>query len=87
MVGLFLLNQLDLCDVGALMNYVARTQMRYEGRFCGRTNKPVDGCYTFWQGGAMAVLNVWDSSKGKDLNAAFVGVCMRVEILSSYTSS
>ena len=48
--------------------------MRYEGGFCGRTNKLVDGCYTFWQGGAMAVLNVWDSSKGKDLNADFVGV-------------
>ena len=72
--GLFLLNQLDLCDVGALRNYLARMQMRYEGGFCGRTNKLVDGCYTFWQGGAMAVLNVWDSSKGKDLNADFVGV-------------
>jgi len=72
--GLFLLNQLDLCDVSALRNYLARMQMKYEGGFCGRTNKLVDGCYTFWQGGAVAILNVWDSSRGKDLNTDFVGI-------------
>ena len=31
--------------------------MGFEGGFQGRANKLVDGCYSFWQGGAMAVLN------------------------------
>lgn len=35
--------------------------MRYEGGFQGRTNKLVDGCYSFWVGAvitiAQAVLN------------------------------
>ncbi|CAN0430044.1 unnamed protein product, partial [Scytosiphon promiscuus] len=26
-------------------------------RFQGRTNKLVDGCYSFWQGGAVALLD------------------------------
>ena len=25
--------------------------MKYEGGFQGRSNKLVDGCYSFWQGG------------------------------------
>lgn len=31
--------------------------MRYEGGFQGRTNKLVDGCYSFWQGGAFPLLH------------------------------
>ena len=30
--------------------------MRLEGGYQGRTNKLVDGCYSFWQGGAVALL-------------------------------
>jgi protein farnesyltransferase subunit beta len=29
--------------------------MSYEGGFSGRSNKLVDGCYSFWQGGASAI--------------------------------
>ena len=31
--------------------------MSYEGGFAGRSNKLVDGCYSFWQGGAMVIAN------------------------------
>ena len=37
--------------------------MRWEGGFQGRTNKLVDGCYSFWQGGAGALLELCDPSK------------------------
>ena len=30
--------------------------MQYEGGFQGRTNKLVDGCYSFWQGGAAVLI-------------------------------
>lgn len=31
--------------------------MRLEGGFQGRTNKLVDGCYSFWQGGAFPLIH------------------------------
>ena len=32
-----------------MLDWVATKQMRQEGGFCGRSNKLVDGCYSFWQ--------------------------------------
>lgn len=40
-------------------------QMRLEGGFQGRTNKLVDGCYSFWQGGAFPLINQLIKSQGK----------------------
>lgn len=53
--ALFLLRRLDLLDIPALTGWLARRQMSYEGGFSGRANKLVDGCYSFWQGGANAI--------------------------------
>lgn len=36
--------------------WLVNSQMRLEGGFRGRTNKLVDGCYSFWQGGALALM-------------------------------
>ena len=44
-------------DIVALTGWLTRRQMRYEGGFSGRTNKLVDGCYSFWQGGATAIVS------------------------------
>lgn len=33
-------------------------QMKLEGGFQGRTNKLVDACYSFWQGGACAIVDI-----------------------------
>ena len=38
--------------------WLCSRQMHLEGGFQGRTNKLVDGCYSFWQGSAAAVLQI-----------------------------
>jgi protein farnesyltransferase subunit beta len=53
--ALQLLGKLDVLDLPALTGWLARRQMTFEGGFSGRSNKLVDGCYSFWQGGAMAI--------------------------------
>lgn len=49
-------------DVDALGDWLVKRQMSYEGGFQGRCNKFVDGCYSFWVGGAIAVLQMEDVS-------------------------
>jgi protein farnesyltransferase subunit beta len=53
--ALELLGRADAVDLDALAGYLSRRQMQLEGGFSGRSNKLVDGCYSFWQGGAMAI--------------------------------
>jgi protein farnesyltransferase subunit beta len=53
-------------DLVALLGWLARRQMSYEGGFSGRSNKLVDGCYSFWQGGAMAIASACCSFEGDD---------------------
>jgi protein farnesyltransferase subunit beta len=59
LAALRILNCIHIIDVEALHSWLARRQLGFEGGFCGRTNKLVDGCYSFWQGGALAVLDGW----------------------------
>ena len=66
LAALRILNSVPLIDVDALSSWLARRQMGYEGGFCGRTNKLVDGCYSFWQGGAVAVLDGWYNDNNKE---------------------
>lgn len=51
--ALQLLGKLDILDVPALTGWLVRRQMSFEGGFSGRSNKLVDGCYSFWQGGEL----------------------------------
>ena len=63
---------------GTLMQFILNTmfqrwtavrQMSYEGGFQGRTNKLVDGCYSFWQGGAFPVIHMaMFNEGGRDMN-------------------
>lgn len=63
LASLHLLGKTDLIlDKSALRGWLARRQLSLEGGFSGRTNKLVDGCYSFWQGSCMALLNISDSS-------------------------
>ena len=48
----------QLCNVDNLLRWAANRQMRLEGGFQGRTNKLVDGCYSFWQGGIFPLLHM-----------------------------
>ena len=52
-----LLGKAKLCDTSLLLRWAANRQMRLEGGFQGRTNKLVDGCYSFWQGGIFPLLH------------------------------
>lgn len=43
-------------DLSRLLHWAVQRQGWVEGGFNGRTNKLVDGCYSFWQGGVFPVL-------------------------------
>ena len=48
----------DALDLNELARWLAHRQGTVEGGFAGRTNKLVDGCYSFWQGGAFPLLGL-----------------------------
>jgi len=56
LAALVLLGRVDVLDLPALSHWLAQRQMAVHGGFQGRTNKLVDGCYSFWQGGAFPLL-------------------------------
>lgn len=56
--ALELMKSLPSVDLAALRGWLVRRQMAYEGGFQGRSNKLVDGCYSFWQGGALAIVSM-----------------------------
>jgi len=55
---LLILNASHRCDLFALEGWLLRRQVRLEGGFQGRTNKLVDSCYSFWQGAALAMVEI-----------------------------
>ncbi|XP_046738518.1 protein farnesyltransferase subunit beta [Diprion similis] len=57
LAALLLLEKSKLCDISSLLRWTVNRQMRLEGGFQGRTNKLVDGCYSFWQGGAFPLIH------------------------------
>ena len=48
--------QADALDLPRLLHWAVHRQGALEGGFNGRTNKLVDGCYSFWQGGLFPLL-------------------------------
>ncbi|RZC40958.1 protein farnesyltransferase subunit beta [Asbolus verrucosus] len=54
--ALIILRKGHLCDLQALLRWTVNRQMKLEGGFQGRTNKLVDGCYSFWQGAAFPLI-------------------------------
>lgn len=52
---MILINEVHRLDLPALINWVVHRQ-GVEGGFQGRTNKLVDGCYSFWQGGVFPLI-------------------------------
>jgi protein farnesyltransferase subunit beta len=66
MSALQILGLLQRCDIDALRGWLVRRQMSYEGGFQGRCNKLVDGCYSFWQGAAIALLQRTEFERDSD---------------------
>ncbi|PON36659.1 Protein farnesyltransferase subunit beta [Parasponia andersonii] len=52
---MILINEVNRLDLTRLIDWLVFRQGRECG-FQGRTNKLVDGCYSFWQGGSFALL-------------------------------
>ncbi|CAH1975928.1 unnamed protein product [Acanthoscelides obtectus] len=48
--------QAFLSHKSSLQRWIVQRQMKLEGGFQGRTNKLVDGCYSFWQGGTFPLI-------------------------------
>lgn len=56
--SLVLLDSVYLINFDRLVKWTVHRQLIFEGGFQGRTNKLVDGCYSFWQGVAFAVYDL-----------------------------
>lgn len=55
LAAMVLINEVNCLDLQSLLDWMVFRQ-GVEGGFQGRTNKLVDGCYSFWQGGVAAIL-------------------------------
>uniref|UniRef100_A0A1I8P731 Protein farnesyltransferase subunit beta n=1 Tax=Stomoxys calcitrans TaxID=35570 RepID=A0A1I8P731_STOCA len=72
--ALALLNEGHKCDQEQLLKWTLQRQMAYEGGFQGRTNKLVDGCYSFWVGATIPVTQAIMNNDGKPLAKALFDV-------------
>lgn len=55
--SLCLLNQLHRLNMPALLRWLTNKQLTYHGGFCGRSNKLVDSCYSYWQGAVFPLIH------------------------------
>jgi len=58
LAALVIMGCADHIDIDAQERWLLQRQVRLEGGFQGRTNKTVDSCYSFWQGAALALVNI-----------------------------
>jgi len=56
LAALELLNKVELVDIDSLLKWLVSRQLSLEGGFSGRTNKLVDGCYSFWVAGCFGIV-------------------------------
>mmetsp|Transcript_21278 Transcript_21278/g.26754 ORF Transcript_21278/g.26754 Transcript_21278/m.26754 type:complete len:457 (-) Transcript_21278:154-1524(-) len=73
LASLIILDQVDLIDLDSLEYWLVNRQMKLEGGFQGRTNKLVDGCYSFWQGSTIACLDYIRSGRVKEIHQGQIG--------------
>ncbi|SCW01868.1 LAFE_0E09054g1_1 [Lachancea fermentati] len=57
--SLAILGRLEVINVGSLMEWCSARQFNEERGFSGRSNKLVDGCYSYWVGGTAAILEAY----------------------------
>ncbi|XP_067615412.1 protein farnesyltransferase subunit beta [Eurosta solidaginis] len=65
--ALALLDEGHKCDTQQLLKWNLQRQMPYEGGFQGRTNKLVDGCYSFWVGATIPITQAIICQEGESL--------------------
>lgn len=54
--------------------WTLQRQMAYEGGFQGRTNKLVDGCYSFWVGATIPITQAIMANDGKPISKALFDI-------------
>ncbi|XP_068637034.1 protein farnesyltransferase subunit beta [Aristolochia californica] len=69
---MILINSAELLDLPSLLDWIAFRQ-GVECGFQGRVNKLVDGCYSFWQGGALGLLQRLSFSVEEQLKFSYLG--------------
>lgn len=66
-------------DLPALLRWLAARQMSVEGGFSGRTNKLVDGCYSWWVGAEYALvetaMGIQDTVLDREALSRYVLAC------------
>ncbi|XP_011012893.1 PREDICTED: protein farnesyltransferase subunit beta [Populus euphratica] len=67
LAAMILINEVNHLDLAGLIDWVVFRQ-GVECGFQGRVNKLVDGCYSFWQGGVLALLQRIDLVTGEYLS-------------------
>lgn len=55
--SLCLMDQLSRANIPAILRWLTNKQIPDEGGFCGRSNKLVDSCYSYWQGAVFPLLH------------------------------
>uniref|UniRef100_A0A0G4I558 Protein farnesyltransferase subunit beta n=1 Tax=Chromera velia CCMP2878 TaxID=1169474 RepID=A0A0G4I558_9ALVE len=56
LAALSIIGKAQELELVRLIDWLVHRQMGLEGGFCGRTNKLVDSCYSFWQGAAFPLV-------------------------------
>ena len=55
--------------------------MNYSGGFQGRTNKIVDGCYSYWVGGLFPIFDLILRKQGKEISGIKILLSKQFEII------
>ncbi|KAK6108752.1 Prenyltransferase and squalene oxidase repeat family protein [Brugia pahangi] len=79
--ALMLLGKSALIHASSLYRWLANKQMKFEGGFQGRTNKLVDGCYSFWLAAVFPILEVAQLAMGNKISSSFDGKALQEYIL------
>jgi protein farnesyltransferase subunit beta len=78
-------------NLAALTKWAANRQMVREGGFQGRTNKLVDGCYSFWVGALFPIVdriqNVKQALQADELHQLFDETAAAADAVASASSS
>lgn len=66
-------------EVEDIVDWAAMRQCRFEGGFCGRTNKLVDSCYSFWVGALFPILGAEGAFNAEALQNYILVCCQEEE--------
>lgn len=82
--ALAMLGSSAVVDLHSLLRWTVNRQMQFEGGFQGRTNKLVDGCYSFWQGALIPIVQALIMKEEPELRAFMKQPLFHREALQEY---